>query len=182
MSAQNDDIVGGQQSPAIAYALGNIDDTSLPVHLRLRVPVRATKPKHKEENPKFNCPRRECKEGFRSKDELEKHQWKRCHYRCIECELDFHDAEAQFAHNSKASPQSPLSVIDSLSFGQRSSSVLSFIACLPTHTRHASQHTHTPHSGPTTTTLTKHQHFRLTNNPKISLVLAVVQSVIRPAN
>lgn len=100
MSVMNDDFIGDEQSPARANALGDLEDASVSAHFPLHHngghEFKTTK-----ENLKLKCPRRECKEVCHTREELDKHQWKKCHYRCVTCEMDFPDEDTQFVHNSK---------------------------------------------------------------------------------
>jgi hypothetical protein len=92
---------GWKQTPATTFALGDVDDSSLPSYPRLPTSNNNTSKKSKEAPLKFKCPMTDCKEVLRTEEELEKHQWQKCHWRCVPCAIDYPDEDALYVHNSK---------------------------------------------------------------------------------
>ncbi|KAH6655247.1 hypothetical protein BKA67DRAFT_657196 [Truncatella angustata] len=105
MSTQDVDIFGSR-SLARAFALGDIDDPSIPPHLRLHDPITGTPKSKREALPKFKCLLPTCTTTLRSQEELMGHQWQKCHYYCTDCERDYPDLESLGKHNSIVHKQS----------------------------------------------------------------------------
>ncbi|KAK9774234.1 hypothetical protein AB5N19_13741 [Seiridium cardinale] len=102
MPTMNDDLIGGDWKPEVAFPLGSIDDSELPPHLPSdTLGVK----KNKEASLKFECPIPSCRAVFVSEEELQHHQWRRLHYRCVSCEIDYPDQEGIDRHNRQVHRQ-----------------------------------------------------------------------------